>query len=269
VTKDVSRRALLPLAIAGASVWSPGALGQTPSSIHLRSVGEGTRAWVLIHPFGASGQFWQARAAALAAEHSVRVISPDLPSHGRSQIVAHFDYAGASRALEQALASAGDIDLVVGASSGGIAALKLAATMACPVAAIGVGSAFSARNIAEMTSQSVELTPQTGAFIDLFVEQGPAQRQVLQHHMGDLAGLGQAPLVDQSEAQALEGRALIINGDADEFFSPEAAHALARSIPRGALMFLTGAGHLDPLMALHRPLTWGAIAAFARAQRGG
>lgn len=262
----LTRRALLALA-AGASVGARRVRAQPVPAVHVRTAGEGPRAWVLLHPFSASGRFWEARAASLAVEHRVRVISPDLPSHGQSAIVDYFNYDVASRAIGDVLAPHRDaIDLVVGASSGGIVALKYGATLSCPVVAIGVGASFSAANIADMTARS-RAAGVPDPFTAAFLEQGDAQAMALARHFGDLARLGQQPLITSAEATALAGRTLILNGADDTFFGVESAHALARAIPRSTLMFMSGAGHLDPLGPERRAVTWATTAAFAAAAR--
>lgn len=260
----MKRRNLLPLALA--PLLAPAAAQQpADAAIHLRHGGDGAPIWVLLHPFSASGRFWEARAAALAAEHRVRVISPDLPSHGRSRIVERFDYDAATAAVESALAPWRDgIALVVGASSGGIVALKLAARLRCPVAAVGVGFSFSADNVAAMRASARELPPPAAQFATAFAEQGDAQRAAIQRHFGDLAALGDQPLIDARETAALARRTLLINGSADDFFTRASVQVLADAIPGAVLTLVGGAGHLEPLAAVHRDFTWASVATFAR-----
>jgi pimeloyl-ACP methyl ester carboxylesterase len=233
--------------------------------INVRAVGEGNQTWLLVHPFSGSGRFWEARAAALATEHRLRVLSPDLPSHGRSRIVERFDYDRAADAIAGALApQRANIALIVGASSGATVAMKLAARWQKPVVAIGGWFAFSATNIENMRRQSRELPPSAAQFANQFLEQGPPQLAAFRRHFGDLADYGEAPLLRQAEIAALVRRTLLINGGADKFLSREGAHALADAIPGSVLSFVTGADHLEPLAAAHRDFTWAQIAAFAR-----
>lgn len=267
-----SRRAILPLAalVACAPIGATFALAQAGEEIHVRSTGEGAATWVLLHPFAASGRFWEARAAALSAQHQVRVLAPDLPSHGGSRIVERFDYNAATAAIERALAPhRASIALVVGASSGGVIALKLASRLRTPVAAVGVGYAFSAENIASMRGFSQALPEATEQYVRAFLEQGEAQRAALQRHFGDLADFGQGPLFGADELAALGGRTLIINGASDDFFLPASAQALADRIPGSMLSFATGAGHLAPLGAPYRDFTWASIAAFLATRTAG
>ncbi|GAN00489.1 hypothetical protein U91I_04155 [alpha proteobacterium U9-1i] len=179
-------------------------------------------------------------------------------------MVQRFDYGSAADALAAALHEHRDsIDLIVGASSGGLAALKLAAAWRKPVAAIGVGASFSTANVAAMAAESQALTSGADQWVTPFLEQGAPQRAAIQRHYGDLARLGEGALIAPAECDALAGAVLIINGGADDFFLRDSAHALADAIPRSLLTFVSGAGHLQPLGAAHRVFTWRAIAAFA------
>jgi pimeloyl-ACP methyl ester carboxylesterase len=239
------------------------AAAQGGEDIHVRAVGDGASTWVLLHPFAASGRFFEARAAALCAQYHVSLLAPDLPSHGRSRIVERFDYNAATDAIERALAPhRASIALIVGASSGGVIALKLAARLRRPVAAVGVGYAFSAENIASMRGFSQALPEATDQYVHAFLEQGDGQGRALQRHFGDLAEFGQGPLFSADELAALADRTLIMNGASDDFFMPESAHALAGLIPRSTVSFATGAGHLAPLAPPYRDFTWATIGAF-------
>jgi pimeloyl-ACP methyl ester carboxylesterase len=235
-----------------------------PEAIHVRVAGAGPRTWLLIHPFGASGRFWEARAAALAAEHGVTVLSPDLPSHGRSALQARFGYPEAAVAVGQALRAWPEPELVVGASSGGLVGLHLAAGLAAAVVAVGVGDAFTPENLQALQRQARGEDAGSAQFMAAFLEQGEPQRAALARHAGDLAAFGGGPLVDEATADSLAGRTMILNGLQDSFFRPEAAQRLAERIPRASLTLLNGAGHLEPLGAPWRARTWAAIEVFRR-----
>jgi len=255
-------------AAASAAFLSAGsALGAEPD-IHLRVVGSGERTWVLLHPFSASGKLWEARAASLAEKHGVTVLSPDLPSHGRSRIVDEWSYVDAGWAVHAALGDRPAPEVVVGASSGGIVALRLAAIYRCPVLAIGVGDAFSHANLETMRAFSQ--APDTGndAFATAYREQGEAQRLAIRKHLGQLANSGTGPFLNPGETSNIGSKTVILNGSKDDFFSQAQAHALADSIPGSALTFLTGAGHLDPLAGPWRDHTWSTVEALAARHRG-
>lgn len=264
--RGVTRRAFGLSAAATALLNCTYAAADEQNSVFVRSVGEGERVWVLLHPFGASGRFWDARAAALANEHGVTILCPDLPSHGRSVLVERFDYADAARAVEAAIARWPAPELIVGASSGGIVALLLASRGRAPVSAIGVGDAFSRENIDAMRRQAIAQA--SDEFVTLFVEQGDAQHQAIARHYGDLAAFGSAPLLDADCVQALAERVLIINGGRDSFFRPDSAHRLAASIPGSMLLFEPDAEHLEPLGPRFRARTWATIAAFRSVATG-
>jgi pimeloyl-ACP methyl ester carboxylesterase len=253
----------LALAALPAAAQPPAA---RPEAIHVRSVGTGERCWILLHPFGASGRFWERRAAILATAHGVRVYSPDLPSHGRSALVERFDYRAATAAVRRALRrNCPRPSLIVGASSGGIVALQLGARLRAPVAAIGVGWSFSDANIASMGRDSTQPSPGLTAWLTNFADQGAPQIARLQRHFADLAAMGTGPFLNRGEARALRGRLLVLWGEADDFFGRESVGALVAAVPRARLESFAGAGHLEPLAPANADRTWQLVGAFAAA----
>ena len=255
------------LSIAGtAASFASSAFAQPSAApdIHVRGTGEGARCWILLHPFGASGRFWERRAPLLASAHGVRIYSPDLPSHGRSGLAERFDYDRATRAVAAAThRECPRPGLIVGASSGGIVAIKLAARLRVPVAAIGVGWSFSAANVAAMRGDSAQPSPGLSAWLANFAEQGENQVARLRRHFDDLAGIGTGPLFTRRETRALDGRLLVLWGDADDFFRRESVDGLVAAVPGARLETFGGAGHLDPFAPAHADRTWRLIADFA------
>lgn len=166
------------LALAALGTCTPLAANMvTQSGINVRRVGEGNETWILMHPFSGSGRFWEPRAAALATGYKVQVHSPDLPSHGLSRIVQRFSYDAAADAIGQSIGThRTNTALIVGASSGALVAMKLAASWGKPVVAIGGWLAFSTKNIENMYQQSRELPAAAAQFADAFLEQGARQR---------------------------------------------------------------------------------------------
>lgn len=233
------------------------------ADIFVRDAGQGRRCWVLIHPFGASGRFWERRAPELARAHGVTIFSPDLPSHGRSRIVGRFDYRAATRAVRAALRqSCPRPALIVGASSGGIVAMQLGATTGSRVVAIGVGWAFSEANIGSLRANAAA---SPGAFLTAYADQGERQTAAITRHFGDLAELGTAPLLSADEARGLRGRLLIVQGDRDDFFRPEAVARLQAAVPGSRVLWFAGADHLGPLAPPNAARLWEEVSAFARA----
>lgn len=242
------------------------AAAQPPAApaIHLRSSGQGARCWVLLHPFGASGQFWSRRAPILAREHGVRVYYPDLPSHGRSRLVERFDYDRATADVAAALRrDCPRPALIVGASSGGIVAMKLGARTRARVAAVGVGMSFSDANVAGMRAQAEQPSEGTAAYIANYAEQGDAQVARIRGHFADLAAIGTTPLFSSREIRALDGRLIVLWGEADDFFLRESVDRLVASVSGARLETFAGAGHLEPFAPAHADRTWRLIPSFA------
>jgi pimeloyl-ACP methyl ester carboxylesterase len=231
------------------------ARAQNAPAVHVRGIGEGADCWILLHPFGASGRFWERRAPLLAQAHNVRVYFPDLPSHGRSRLVARFDYDQAAEQVRRALRrDCPRAALIVGASSGGIVAMKLGARLRVPVAAVGVGWSFSPANVAALRGQAQE--EGANAYLATFAEQGEPQISRLRRHFADLAAFGTAPLFSRGEARGLAGRLLVLWGEADDFFGRSSVDALVAAVPGARLETFPGAGHLEPFAPANAERTW-------------
>jgi pimeloyl-ACP methyl ester carboxylesterase len=231
------------------------ARAQPPPAVHVRSAGDGADCWVLLHPFGASGRFWERRAPLLAEAHRVRVYFPDLPSHGRSRLVERFDYDQATAQVRRALRrDCPRPARIVGASSGGIVAMKLGARLRVPVAAIGVGWSFSEANLGSLRTQAQGVG--ANAYLAAFAEQGEAQVARLRRHFSDLAAIGTAPLLAPGEARGLSGQLLILWGEADDFFRRPSVDTLVAAVPGARIETFAGAGHLEPFAPAHADRTW-------------
>ena len=247
-----------------ATLLAAAAAPAEPPAIEVRHVGTGADCWILLHPFGASGRFWERRAPLLAAEHHVRLYAPDLPSHGLSRIVPSFAYDEAAAAVGRALSrDCPRPRLVVGASSGGIVAMKLAARTRARVAAIGVGWSFSRANLAAMAADAAHPPADLVDWLTLFAQQGPPQIAALERHYADLAASGAGPFLTAREARALRGRMLVLHGDDDDFFLMDSVAALVAHVPGTALARFPGAGHLEPLAPANAPRAWRLIGGFA------
>jgi pimeloyl-ACP methyl ester carboxylesterase len=234
-------------------------------AVHMRMVGSGPKCWVLVHAFGASGDFWQKRAPELAARHHVRVYYPDLPSHGLSALTPRFDYTMATNALETALKPLCPRPaVVIGGSSGGIIGIRLAARMhAKRVIGISVGWSFNQADIDDLVKSGEQPSPEFLAYLKHFAVQGEPQVNLMLKHAKGLADMGMGPLLTDKEARALRGRLLVIHGDKDDFFFPPSMATLVRSIPGTQLYLFPGAGHLDPLRSPFADVTWQLIDRFS------
>jgi pimeloyl-ACP methyl ester carboxylesterase len=235
-------------------------VGAAPAQepVHMRMVGSGKNCWVLVHAFGASGDFWQKRAPELAEQHHVRVYYPDLPSHGLSALTPTFNYTMATDAVETALKPICPRPaIIIGGSSGGIIAMRLGARMHTKrVIGISVGWSFNDADIKDLIDSGEGPAPGFLDYLKRFAAQGEPQVTLLLKHAKGLADMGTGPLLTDKEARALRGRLLVIHGDKDDFFFPPSMAKLVRSIPGTQVYVFPGAGHLDPLRPPFADVTW-------------
>jgi pimeloyl-ACP methyl ester carboxylesterase len=227
-------------------------------AVHMRTVGTGKNCWVLVHAFGASGDFWQKRAPKLAESHHVRIYYPDLPSHGLSAPTATFNYVLATDALQSALKDlCPKPEVIIGGSSGGIIAMKLGArTHAKHVVGVSVGWAFNDADIKDLVDSGEQPSPGFLIYLQHYAVQGEPQVNLMLKHAKGLAEMGTGPLLTEKEAHALRGRLLVIHGDKDDFFFLPSMEKLVREIPRTQLYLFPGAGHLDPFREPFATTTW-------------
>lgn len=230
-------------------------------AVHMRMAGTGKNCWVLLHALGASGDFWRSRAPKLADAHQVRVYYPDLPSHGLSAPTATFDYEMATDAVQSALKDlCSKPEVIIGGSSGGIVAMKLAARMhPRHVVGVGVGWAFTDANIKSLIESGEHPTPGSLEYLRYYAAQGEPQVKLMLEHFKGLAKIRTGPLLTAREAHALRGRLLVIHGDKDDFFLVPSVEQLVREIPGTQLYSFPGAGHLDPFREPFATTTWNLV----------
>ena len=248
-----------------AAALSVAAPAPAQDAVHMRMIGAGKKCWVLVHPFGASGDYWQKRVPLLAESHRVRIYYPDLPSHGLSAPTATFNYTMATDALQSALTSlCPRPEVVVGGSSGGIIAMKLGArTHAKHVVGISVGWSFDDADIKDLVDSGERPSPGFLTYLQHFAEQGEPQIKLMLKLSKGLAEMGTGPLLTDGEVRALRGRLLVIHGDKDDFFFPPSMAKLVRQIPGTQLYLFPGAGHLGPLRPPFADVTWQLVDRFA------
>jgi len=234
--------------------------GSAPAreAVHMRTVGAGKDCWVLLHAFGASGDFWQKRALRLAEAHHVRVYYPDLPSHGLSAPTGTFDYEMATDAVQTALKNlCPRPEVIIGGSSGGIIAMKLGArTRAKHVVGVSVGWSFNEADIKDLIESGEHPAPGFLEYLKYYAAQGEPQVKLMLKHAKGLAEIGTGPLLTAREARALRGRLLVIHGDKDDFFFLPSMEKLVREIPGTQLYLFPGAGHPDPFREPFATTTW-------------
>jgi len=253
----------LAIFLAG-GLAAPCAASAGVSGINIREAGAGKGCWVLLHPFGMSGKIWDSRAIKIADAHQVRVYAPDLPDHGASALVDHFDYDAATKSIAAALASKCPRPaMIVGASSGGIVAMKLAALTRSRVAAIGVGWSFTPANVRQLQQFGEQSPAEQAKTLAPFAEQGDAQLRALAKSYSDLVALGTRRLFTRSELAALSGHLLILWGAKDDFFLRPSIDRLRASVTGEQFHVFPEAGHLGPLVEPDAAETWRLIDRFA------
>ena len=95
------------------------------SDLHLLRLGETGSRVVFLHGLFGQGRNWMTIAKALAQQHQVTLV--DLPNHGRSPWIGHFDYFDMAAQVADVLEADGPAT-VIGHSMGGKVAMVLALT---------------------------------------------------------------------------------------------------------------------------------------------
>lgn len=266
-------------------VWARYEGGLAPrtktAGIAWREAGHGPPV-LLIHSVGLNADAWEPVMAGLAGRH--RVIAPDLPGHGQSDML-----PGDAGLGDFAAAMAGLIDAlglspvpVVGHSFGAMIALGLALDYPQKVAALVALNPIHCRD--PLTRATVEGRARrlTGSTIDVietiarwFPEDpnGMLARRVANWLRADNPkGYATAYRVFAAADRAHEGRlgglacrALFMTGVADPHATPVMAEHMAHEAPHARSVALPGARHMMPMT--HPAETTSAIMAFLGAAR--
>lgn len=221
---------------------------------------------LLLHGLGSSGEDWLLQTAAIGERR--RVVTPDLPGHGRTPGFRHWprlpDYARPVRALVERL------DLaplhVVGLSLGGAVALQLAVEApALPVSLVLVSSFArfrttprgALRGLLRVGLAAAGRMDAVGRWVaaDLFPSpdqaalRATAAGRLAANRRGDyLRALWAVARFDvRSRLAEIRCPTLVIAGGADRTVPLEAQRRMARSIPGARLVVLPGAGHAAPV----------------------
>jgi pimeloyl-ACP methyl ester carboxylesterase len=202
---------------------------------------------VLLHNFTNSGAGWAFLVPGLASRYRVLVV--DLPGHGRSTGWEDrcFDYAGAARRVLGALdrLAVGRCRLV-GASTGGAVALRMAAAQPERVDALVVLGSFD-----RITDEAVAILSKPGQE-ELTADEMAEQRRRHAHGDDQIRALQRMFCNERENPQLrtapplgrITARTLIIHGDHDKFFPPRVAVAMYDAIPQAYLWVVPDGGHL-------------------------
>src|SRR5579859_1232420 len=222
--------------------------------IFYASRGQAAHVVLCVHGAGGNHAHWNAVLVALAS--SARVITLDLPGHGRSpgagrqQIAA---YAAAALALLDAL-QIGQAT-VIGHSMGGAIALQMALDQ--PERVCGIGLVASGARLRVLPALLTGLAEQPVEAIDMLVatayasHAAPALRErARREYLGCAAGVVEGDFVacDQFDVRdrlgELHGPCVVVTGAEDRLTPPRSAERLAAAIAHARLHIIAAAGHM-------------------------
>ena len=202
---------------------------------------------LLLHNFGNSGAGWAFIVPELSKDHRVLLI--DLPGHGRStgwkdQV---FDYPAAAKRVFRVLDQLGIHRLgLVGASTGGAVALRMAAEQPARVEALVLVGAFD-----RITDEATAILKQPGCQ-GLTPDDWVRKRQ--QHLHGDdqiralqrmfCNEVNNPHLLTSPPLSHVKARTLIIHGDHDPIFPPRVGLGIYHAVPTAYLWVVPDGGHL-------------------------
>jgi pimeloyl-ACP methyl ester carboxylesterase len=230
----------------------------------------GAPALVLLHPWITSSRVWHRVLPALSREH--RVISIDLPAHGRSSFPpGRYPPQRLAAAVADVLDAAGvEQAVLIGGSLGGAAAITLAERDPRRVRALVLIGSPGGDTLPELNRRLVELAtsphhlrqatvgslafgwwytsgaPEGGAVVldellALRLEPSwPARAQALSSALFEV-------LRFEPKLSALTVPVLVVQGDDDRVVRPRWGAALAEALPAGTLARLPDCGHFPML----------------------
>ena len=237
------------------------------AAVHVETVGSGPPL-VLLHGFAMHGGLFTPIVDALARRRTVHVV--DLPGHGFSAPPASYTLDAMVHAVDVALGAQGATIELLGWSLGGAVALRWAMLQPARVrrlALVATNAAFVARDdwphaMARATLShfgdelriAYELTLKR--FVALQVQGSEEGRHTLAELRARLFQRGRpAPDVLQrvldmlmhidlrSDVASIEAPALVVSGERDTLVPVAAGAWLARTLPHGRHVAMSGAGH--------------------------
>lgn len=202
---------------------------------------------VLLHNFGNSGTGWTFIVPELSKQH--RVLLVDLPGHGRSTgwKADVFDYPAAAKRVFLALDQLGVQRFsLIGASTGGAVALRMAAEQPDRVEALVVVGGFD-----RISDEATTLLSKPGCE-DLSPDDWTRQRS--RHSYGDdqirslqkqfCNEIRNPDLLTPLPLDQIKARTLIIQGDHDPFFPARVGVGIFQLVPKAYLWVVPDSGHL-------------------------
>jgi pimeloyl-ACP methyl ester carboxylesterase len=249
-----------------------GEIAGMSNPVHLasRTVGDAGPQVMFLHGVFGQGKNWHTIALRLA-DRGYRVITVDLPNHGRSPWTTHQDYGEMAELVAELVADLGEPVTLVGHSMGGKVAMTLAlrrpellsALVVVDIAPVDYGggsaqfegfiAAMQALDLDALTSRKAADEALTNAVPDAtvrgfllqsLVREGPGtwrwrlNLDVLQRELGGLGGFPQP-----ADSAVFDGPVLWIAGADSPYVQAEARPRMTALFPRTRVVRIKGAGH--------------------------
>ncbi|MEX2425285.1 MAG: alpha/beta hydrolase [Thermomicrobiaceae bacterium] len=219
--------------------------------LYYRESGSGQFTVMLLHEYFGTGESWAGQRSWLGRH--ARVLTPDLPGHGRSVIDpdSRIRVAHAGSDLVRLLDSnAVERVHIVGCSLGAILGLWVASRYPERIASLTLSSIPDIHNPgaqAYAREYAGRVFPRIEASLDRVHGGGTpgySRWLLLRNFELDLQDMPEDHATAYASAFSYRGRALIISGDNDPVFTPESAASMRRSMTDTALAVLPDTGHL-------------------------
>jgi pimeloyl-ACP methyl ester carboxylesterase len=241
-------------------------------SVHYRDEGAGEPAVVFVHGFPFQASMWDPQIP-VAVGAGRRVVVPDLPGFGRSDVPAERSAYSIDRYADLVAALIGELDLgpvvLVGLSMGGYIALAVARRHADVLAGLVLADTRADPDTAEgrqnrsdqqaSVEEKGDVTPLVDGLLNRILSDSSPQHAEVRSGLGDMMR-STAPAGWIGALEAMKTRrdqtdllptipvpALVVVGESDALVPLEVAEAMAKAIPNARFEVVPDAGHVANL----------------------
>jgi pimeloyl-ACP methyl ester carboxylesterase len=202
---------------------------------------------LLLHGFGGTGSVWEPFKPELAKQH--RLITVDLPGHGRSDVMDTTEVFLHKRAAEYIIGLLDQLKIdsinIMGISSGGFITMYIATLrpqLAKKIVVIGGQVYYSktTRNVITAVADPAKNPPNDGRIKD----HGREKAALLARQFWNFRKLYGDPLFTPDLMATIMARALIIHGDDDPIAPVSNAWEMFQHIPNARLWVVPKGGHV-------------------------